>query len=93
MNTVPESLQSVFDRAFTGISQAREGFTPRLVPREIGTITTISTAIAQVSGLPGVGFEELVKFPWRRIRHRVQRGRGRDWRRAARRILASARRR
>src|SRR5208282_4583699 len=31
--------------------------------REVGTITTVSTGIATVSGLPGVGFEELVKFP------------------------------
>ena len=63
MNTAPESLQSVFDRAFAGISQAREAFTPQLTPREVGTITSIATGIAKVSGLPGVGFEELVKFP------------------------------
>jgi F-type H+-transporting ATPase subunit alpha len=29
----------------------------------VGTITSISTGIATVSGLPGVGFEELVRFP------------------------------
>jgi F-type H+/Na+-transporting ATPase subunit alpha len=29
----------------------------------VGTITNVSTGIARVSGLPGVGFEELVKFP------------------------------
>jgi F-type H+/Na+-transporting ATPase subunit alpha len=29
----------------------------------VGTITSVSTGIARVSGLPGVGFEELVKFP------------------------------
>ena len=29
----------------------------------MGTITSVSTGIAQVSGLPGVGFEELVEFP------------------------------
>ena len=63
MSTAPESLQSVFDRAFAGISQAREAFTPQLTPREVGTITSIATGIAKVSGLPGVGFEELVKFP------------------------------
>ena len=59
----PESLQSVFDRAFAGISQVREAFTPQLTPREVGTITSVSTGIAKVSGLPGVGFEELVEFP------------------------------
>ena len=59
----PESLQNVFDSTFAGISQAREAFTPQLTPREVGTITSVSTGIAKVSGLPGVGFEELVKFP------------------------------
>jgi len=63
MITAPESLQSVFDRAFAGISKVREAFTPHLRPREVGTITSIATGIAKVSGLPGVGFEELVKFP------------------------------
>jgi len=63
MNTASESLQSVFDRAFAGISQVRKDFTPQLTPREVGTIANVSTGIAKVSGLPGVGFEELLKFP------------------------------
>ena len=62
MITEPESLQSIFDRTFSGISQVREAFTPQLTPREVGTITSIATGIAKVSGLPAVGFEELVKF-------------------------------
>jgi F-type H+-transporting ATPase subunit alpha len=33
------------------------------MPREVGTITSIATGIAKVSGLPGVGFEEVLKFP------------------------------
>jgi len=63
MSAPPESLQSVFDGAFGGIQRTREGFTPRLAAREVGTITTISTGIAKVAGLPGVGFDELVAFP------------------------------
>src|SRR5665647_1387213 len=63
MTTEPESLQSVFDSAFSGISQAREAFTPQMRLREVGTITSIATGIAKVSGLPGVGFEEVLKFP------------------------------
>jgi len=59
----PESLQNVFDRAFAGISQVREAFTPQLTPQEVGTITSVATGIAKVSGLPGVGFDELVTFP------------------------------
>ena len=63
MNSEPESLQSVFDRTFAGISQVRGAFTPQLTPHEVGTITNISTGIARVSGLPGVGFEEILEFP------------------------------
>ena len=59
----PESLQNVFDSAFAGISRVREAFTPKLSPREVGTITSVATGIAKVSGLPGVGFDELVTFP------------------------------
>ena len=44
-------------------SQGRREFAPQLTPREVGTITNVSTGIAKVSGLPGVGFEELLKFP------------------------------
>ena len=63
MNRKTESIQDVFDSAFADIRQVREAFTPHLVPREVGTITGVATGIARVNGLPGVGFEELVKFP------------------------------
>jgi F-type H+/Na+-transporting ATPase subunit alpha len=63
MNASPENLQSVFDRTFAGISRGLGDFAPHLVPREVGTIISVATGIAMVSGLPGVGFEELVKFP------------------------------
>jgi F-type H+/Na+-transporting ATPase subunit alpha len=62
MNTEPKSLQQVFDIAFAGMRHAREAFTPQLAPREVGTITSIATGIAKVSGLPGVGFEEVLRF-------------------------------
>ncbi|TWU30505.1 ATP synthase subunit alpha [Bythopirellula polymerisocia] len=57
------SLQNVFDRTFAGMSQAREEFTPQLTAQEVGTITNVSTGIVKVSGLPGVGYDELVTFP------------------------------
>jgi F-type H+/Na+-transporting ATPase subunit alpha len=63
MNRESESLQKVFDCAFAGISQVRQTFTPQLTVHETGRITTVSTGIAKVSGLPGVGFDELIKFP------------------------------
>lgn len=59
----PEKLLDVFDHTFAGISTVRTSFTARLVPHEIGTITNVSTGIAKVTGLPGVGYEELLRFP------------------------------
>ena len=50
----PDNLQHVLDNALAEIGQAREAFSPRLAPREVGTITSIATGIAMVSGLPGV---------------------------------------
>jgi len=63
MNAAPENLRSVFDRTFAGISQGLAAFTPQFTPREVGTVVSVATGIAKVSGLPGVGFEELVTFP------------------------------
>ena len=63
MNAAPEHLQGVLDQALAEIGRVRETYTPQLMPREVGTIISVATGIAMVSGLPGVGFEELVKFP------------------------------
>lgn len=59
----PENLQNVIERAFAGMGQVRDAFAPQLTLREAGTISSVATGIAKVSGLPGVGFEELVTFP------------------------------
>jgi len=58
-----ENLRNDFEKAFAGISQTREAFIAELTPREVGTVTSVGTGIARVSGLPGVGFDELVTFP------------------------------
>jgi F-type H+-transporting ATPase subunit alpha len=63
MSAPPDALRSIFDSAFTRIGQARESFAPHLAPREVGTVTSVTTGIARVSGLPGAGFEELLTFP------------------------------
>ena len=34
-----------------------------MATREVGRVTKVSMGIAMISGLPGVGFEELVRFP------------------------------
>ena len=63
MKLAPDLLQATFEQTFSILQQARRSFSPQLQPREIGTITSIATGIAKVSGLPGVGFEEVLKFP------------------------------
>jgi len=63
MNMEHEILQNVFDSAFFEIRQVREAFIPQLKPQEAGVITSVANGIVKVSGLPGVGFEELVLFP------------------------------
>ncbi len=63
MNASLDNLERVFDAAFSTIQQVCRDHTPELAPREIGTITKVSTGIASVSGLNSVGFEELLEFP------------------------------
>ncbi|MGD0958438.1 MAG: alternate F1F0 ATPase, F1 subunit alpha [Methylomonas sp.] len=63
MNNSFTELENVFDSAFAAINRRSETFTPQLKLREVGRIVSIATGIAKVSGLPGIGFEELVIFP------------------------------
>ena len=63
VNMEPKNLKDIFDNVFTEIHQVRESVTPSLTPKEVGRILTVSTGIANVSGLPTVGFDELIKFP------------------------------
>jgi F-type H+/Na+-transporting ATPase subunit alpha len=58
-----DDLQSVCERAFAELRDARLRSRPELTPREVGTVTVVSNGVAKLSGLPGVGFEELVEFP------------------------------
>ena len=58
-----EILQHVFDTAFSAMSQGRTAFQSRLELEEVGRVMSVSTGIAKVSGLPGVGYDELVRFP------------------------------
>jgi F-type H+-transporting ATPase subunit alpha len=63
MSPAEDLVRGALERTFSGLRQARESYTPRLRPREVGTIAGLSTGIATVAGLPGVGFEELIEFP------------------------------
>jgi F-type H+-transporting ATPase subunit alpha len=63
MSAPSDTMASVLDGAFDDIDQVLGSFTPQLTAREVGTLTNVFTGIAKVSGLPGVGFEELIEFP------------------------------
>jgi len=54
-----KSIQSTFGRLDDGIKD----FDFPFAPREVGYVTGVATGIVKVSGLPGAGFEELLKFP------------------------------
>jgi F-type H+/Na+-transporting ATPase subunit alpha len=57
------TLRHALDQAFAGLKLARQTFVPELLPREVGVVTHVSTGIATISGLPGVGYEEMIRFP------------------------------
>src|ERR1700691_6151965 len=59
----PTPATLALERTFAARREARETFVPELVPHEVGLVIRVSTGIATVSGLPEVGFEELVRFP------------------------------
>ena len=59
----PGVLQVAIDQTFDGVRKALESFTPQLTPHEVGAIKNVAIGIATISGLPGVGYEELVRFP------------------------------
>jgi len=63
MSEQVENLRAVFDRSFSSIAEAREARVAELVPREVGSIISLSAGIARVGGLPGVSYEEVLKFP------------------------------
>jgi F-type H+-transporting ATPase subunit alpha len=56
-------LSDATDRSFAAVRKALETYQPQLTPHEVGAVKNVSTGIATVSGLPGVGYEELVRFP------------------------------
>ena len=57
------SLQQTYDQAFATLAEVRTTFVPRLVAREVGTILSVATGVARVSGLPGIGYAEQIRFP------------------------------
>ncbi len=56
-------LHDTIEQTFEQLREGREKYNFALKPVETGTVISVSTGIASVSGLPGAGFEELLKFP------------------------------
>lgn len=56
-------LHKAIEQSFSELSEVRENIGAKLEFRERGEILSISSGIARVSGLPNVGFEELIRFP------------------------------
>jgi len=63
MSESADSLHALLESTFARMNRATTAFQPELNPHDIGTIAMVSTGIAKVSGLPGVGYEELLEFP------------------------------
>jgi F-type H+-transporting ATPase subunit alpha len=56
-------LDRAYERAFAALAQARAGAPTTITPVESGTVASVAIGIALVDGLPGTGFEELLRFP------------------------------
>ncbi|MBV8141857.1 MAG: alternate F1F0 ATPase, F1 subunit alpha [Verrucomicrobia bacterium] len=63
MNTSSNGLTPVLESTLTDLKQCRQTFRPVLNVQEFGKVKTVSAGIATVSGLPEVGYDELVKLP------------------------------
>ncbi len=56
------NLEDVFKETFSELGHAGKQFKMQPKPREVGRITHNANGIARVSGLPNVGYDELVRF-------------------------------
>ncbi len=63
MTNIDTTRLVTLEPTFNAISIACRQFRPVLAAVEFGAIRSVATGVAQVSGLPNVGFEELLRFP------------------------------
>ncbi|MCB1304914.1 MAG: hypothetical protein KDK37_11575, partial [Leptospiraceae bacterium] len=57
------SLESLCRQALDDLARVRSDFSYSLQTQEVGRIISVGTGVALVSGLPGVGYDELIQFP------------------------------
>ncbi|MEO6669591.1 MAG: alternate F1F0 ATPase, F1 subunit alpha [Ferruginibacter sp.] len=53
---------NIINNTFSQLTNEVDNFHFVMEPREVGYVTSVSTGIVKVSGLPGAGFEELLQF-------------------------------
>lgn len=56
------NMTSTLNNLYDSLKQGRLKIEPALNAQEVGVVTSVSTGIALVSGLPSVGFDELLDF-------------------------------
>lgn len=56
-------ISKVLHHTLAGIHEVSQSFVAGLAPEEKGEVISVLTGIARVKGLPGTGFEELLRFP------------------------------
>lgn len=54
--------KATFEKTLEHLAHERENYSFPLQAREIGHVTSVVSGVVKVSGLPNVGFEELLKF-------------------------------
>ncbi len=60
---ISTDADTIINNGFDALEAGIKSYTFPFAPREVGIVTSVSTGIVKVSGLPGAGFEELLKFP------------------------------
>ena len=67
MTAQPGDLMTALDSAFEQLRHGCDTYTAEMEPYEIGIVTSLTTGIATISGLPSLGNEELVSFSGNRL--------------------------
>lgn len=55
-------LNTIITQRFAGITAGKDRYVFPFAPQEVGYVTSVSAGVIKISGLPNVGFEELLKF-------------------------------
>ena len=63
MSAAASTLRGALDQAFDALAISSARFVPALTVQEAGRVISVSTGVARVSGLPNVGYDELLQFP------------------------------